>query len=114
MRREENERLVVVWSTWPDAASARAAARALVEARLAACGVVLPAVASVYRWKGVIEEAEEAVLLVKTRAGAAAAVTAAIERAHPYEVPAVLTLPIDSAAAAYGAWVLAETDPPAA
>jgi len=113
MAEASDDRLVLVWSTWPDAASARAAARALVEARLAACGVVVPAVASVYRWKGAIEEAEEAVLLLKTRAATAPAATAAIERVHPYEVPAVLTLPIE-AAAAYGAWVLAETDPPAA
>ncbi|NLH82093.1 MAG: divalent-cation tolerance protein CutA [Phyllobacteriaceae bacterium] len=107
-----DEPLVLIWSTWPDADTARRAARDLVEARLAACGVVLPAVASVYRWNGAIEEAEEAVLLVKTRAGAAAAATAAIERVHPYEVPAVLTLPIEAASAAYGAWVLTETDSP--
>lgn len=108
MERGEDT-VVMIWSTWPDATVARAAARALVEARLAACAVVLPGLASVYRWQGAIEEAEEVGLLVKTRSGLAAAATAAIEHDHPWEVPAVLTLTPTAASAAYGAWVIAET-----
>lgn len=105
-----DEAVVMIWSTWPDAATAKAAARALVEARLAACAVMLPGLASIYRWQGAVEEAEEVGLLVKTRSSLAATTAAAIEREHPWEVPAVLTLTPTAAAAAYGAWVLAETD----
>lgn len=110
---ETSEGLVAIWSTWPDAASARAAGRALVEARLAACAVVMPALASVYRWNGAIEEAEEVGLLVKTRRGARDAAMARIESDHPWDVPAVLALSVEAAARAYGDWVLAETTPPA-
>lgn len=112
MDGETPQGLVAIWSTWPDAASARAAARALVEARLVACAVVWPALASVYRWNGAVEEAEEAGLLVKTRAALRDAAMAAIERDHPYEVPAVLALSVEAAARAYGDWILAETAPP--
>ncbi len=110
---EGSDGLVAIWSTWPDAASARAAGRALVEARLAACAVVMPALASVYRWNDAIEEAEEVGLLVKTRRTARDAAIAAIERDHPYDVPAVLALAVEAAARAYADWVLAETAPPA-
>lgn len=106
---DDARRLVVIWSTFPDEASARAVARALVDARLAACVVLWPEVASVYRWNGAIEEGREVAILVKTRATRAEAVRAAIEAAHPYEVPAVLVLPVEAAARAYGDWVLAET-----
>jgi periplasmic divalent cation tolerance protein len=106
-----DDRPVVVWSTFPDAVAAGAAARRLVEARLAACVVILPAVRSVYRWKGAIEEAGEAGLLAKTRSGLAEAAMAAIAADHPYEVPALLVLSVEAASRAYGAWIVAETTP---
>ena len=101
--------LAVVYSTWPDRASAEAAARRLVEDRLASCVALLPGMQSTYRWQGAIETAEEVVMLAKTRGSRAEAVMAAITAVHPYEVPALLVLPVAAASAAYGAWVSAET-----
>ena len=46
---------------------AKTIGRALVEERLAACVNVVPGMVSVYRWEGALEEAEEAVLIAKTR-----------------------------------------------
>jgi len=102
---------VVVWSTFPDRASAEAAAGGLVDRRLAACVVLLPGAVSVYRWQGAVERAEEVVLLAKTRAALAGDVERALVAGHPYEVPAVLVLPVAAASAAYGAWIEAETAP---
>lgn len=101
--------LVMVWSTWPDAARADAAARILVERRLVACAVVLPGARSVYRWQGVVETAEEVVMWAKTRRALADAVVAAVVEAHPYDVPAVLVLPVEAAHPAYAVWVGDET-----
>ena len=101
--------LVVIWSTWPDVETAAAAARALVEARLAACVVRLPPVASIYRWAGAIEEGEEVALLAKTPARLAEAAIAALVARHPWKVPAVLALPVAAAFAPYLAWAEAET-----
>jgi periplasmic divalent cation tolerance protein len=108
-----DDRPVIVWSTFPDEPAARLAARRLVEARLAACVVILPAVRSVYRWNGAIEEAGETAILAKTRAGLAEAATAAIAADHPYEVPALLVLSVEAASRAYGAWIAEETRPAA-
>lgn len=105
----ETDGLVVVYSTFPDAASAERAAAGLVEARLAACVALLPGMVSIYRWQGAVERADEVILLAKTRAALAEAVLAAIAATHPYEVPALLVLPVASASAAYGAWIEAET-----
>ena len=71
--------VVVLLVTAPDAETGRRIARALVEERLAACVNVLPGVHSIYRWKGAVEEADEVMLVVKTRAERAAARAEAVE-----------------------------------
>lgn len=105
----DGDRFVVVWSTYPDPAAAESAARRLVDLHLAACVVILPKMISVYRWQGAVERADEAVLLAKTRGPLAEAVMAALAETHPYELPALLVLPIAAASAAYGAWIDSET-----
>lgn len=107
----EADRLVLVYSTYPGREAAEIAARDLVERRLAACVAMLPGMVSVYRWQGAVESADEVVLLAKTRADRAEAAVAALGATHPYEVPALLVLPIAAASLAYGAWITAETTP---
>ena len=68
------ERAVLVYTTWPSIVEAERAGRAIVEKRLAACVNILPGMISHYWWEGKIERAEEAVMLVKTRASLAEAV----------------------------------------
>ncbi len=107
------ERAVLVYTTWPSAADAEAGGRALVERKLAACVNVLPGMISHYRWEGKIERAEEAVMLVKTRASLAEAVSDAVKELHAYDTPAIMVMPIESVEQTYLAWLLAETDPAA-
>ena len=57
---------VILYTTWPDADTARACAGAAVEAGLAACANILAPMTSVYRWEGVLEEAAEVPALFKT------------------------------------------------
>ncbi|MGE0143848.1 MAG: divalent-cation tolerance protein CutA [Planctomycetota bacterium] len=84
-------------------------ARHLVELRLAACVQRIAPIRSTYRWEGQVEQADEALLLAKTAASCAAAVTAAIAARHPYAVPEILTLPVDAALPSYLRWVIEET-----
>ena len=102
--------LKIVYSTFPSVASAEAAARKLVKARLAACGNILPAMISVYEWQGAVERADEVVLLLKTSAEKAAALMEALQHDHPYEVPAILLLPVEEAVPVFAAWVAAQTE----
>jgi len=83
-------------------------AQALVEQRLAACVQILPAT-SIYRWKGQVEQAEEYVLHIKTRAGHADSVEACVRRLHSYELPELLMMPIAGGSADYIEWMRAET-----
>jgi periplasmic divalent cation tolerance protein len=98
----------LVLTTLPDRDAALAMARALVEARLAACVQVVDGLTSVYRWEGRLEENAECQLTAKTTPGLAAALAARIREVHPYQVPEVLVLDAE-ASEAYGAWVRKET-----
>ena len=62
------EQALLVITNLADMASAQTLARALVERRLAACVNVLPAVQSIYRWNGAVEEAAEVTLLIDREA----------------------------------------------
>ena len=57
---------VIVFCTFANDQDALRIAGALVEARLAACVNLLPAIRSIYRWKGEIEHADEVPVLIKT------------------------------------------------
>ncbi len=62
------ERAVLLYTTWPSIVEAEQAGREIVSRRLAACVNVLPGMISHYRWQGVIERADEVVMMIKTRA----------------------------------------------
>lgn len=100
---------LLVLTQMPDRASAEVLARALIEARLAACVSIGATVSSLYHWRGQIETAEEVPVVVKTRAELYAAVEAAIRDRHPYEVPEILALPVAAGLPTYVAWIDQET-----
>lgn len=86
-------------------------ARELVERRLAACVQVVGPIASVYRWQGKIENAEEWQCWAKSRADLYAAIEQAIRRLHPYEVPEILAIPVLAGSPDYLKWLDDEVKP---
>jgi periplasmic divalent cation tolerance protein len=103
------ERAVIVYTTWPSIVEAEKAGRAMVERRLAACVNILPGTISHYWWHGKIERAEEAVMIVKTRASLAEPVRLAVREMHSYTTPAVIVVPVEAADPDYQAWIVQET-----
>jgi periplasmic divalent cation tolerance protein len=89
--------------------SARALARALVEARLAASVNIAPGIASFYWWQGAVREGAEALLLAKTRTDLVDQVIEFVKAGHPYDCPAVFALPIAAGNPDYLAWIGEET-----
>ena len=78
--------------------------RTLVDERLAACANVLPAMVSVYRWKGSVEQEKEHQVIIKTSSDRLPALETRVRQIHPYELPEFLVLDA-SGGAAYLAWV---------
>lgn len=88
--------------------------RTLVERRLVACGTLLPASRSIYRWEGAIIDAAEVVVLLKTHAAHVPALKAAFGELHPYSVPELLVVPVQDGLDRYLAWIGEETRAPTA
>jgi len=105
---------ILVLTQSPDRATAEVLARALVEARLAACVSIGTTVESLYHWRGKIEMAQEVPVAIKTCADVYPAVEAAIRARHPYELPEIIAVPFCHGLSSYLAWIDAETRPAAA
>ena len=105
------EPLMLVLTNLPDREAARKLAESLVGAGLAACVNVMSECTSIYRWEGAVETASEVPVLIKTRAALYPNVEAFIRAHHPYQLPEVIALPLNTGLASYLAWVAAETRP---
>jgi periplasmic divalent cation tolerance protein len=103
--------LCVVLGTVPDAEVGRRLARTLLDEGLIACANVVPAVVSLYRWEGEVQEEGETLLLLKSRMELVPRLLERIPELHPYELPEVLALPVAGGLPAYCRWVLDETEP---
>lgn len=102
------ESLLLVFCTFPDVTSARQIGTALVERQLAACVNLLPAVESIYRWRGTVETAAETLAIFKTTSAEFPTFQQALGEMHPYEVPEIVALAPEKVAAPYREWVCAE------
>jgi periplasmic divalent cation tolerance protein len=102
--------VVVVLTTVADDEDAETLARQLVEQRLAACVNLLPAMISLYHWKGRIEKDGERQMLIKTTKHMLGALQARLKELHRYELPEFLVLSAE-ASVDYLAWVNREVEP---
>jgi periplasmic divalent cation tolerance protein len=96
-------------TTLPDQDSARALARQLVEARLAACVNILSPCQSIYRWQGALNEDGEIPVIIKTTAAHYDRIERFVRDKHPYELPELVAIDITHGLPEYLAWVTAET-----
>lgn len=97
-----------IYITTKDEEEARKIGKTLVEEKLAACVNIHP-IKSIYRWGGGIEEEEETALLVKTKAELADEVIERVKELHSYEVPCIVSLPIEKGNPAYLEWIKEST-----
>lgn len=103
-----DKRIVLV--TCASTKEATRIARAAVERRLAACGNIFSGpVESIYRWKGKVEQAREALLILKTTRKRFSQLQAAIRQLHSYEVPEIIALPIAEGFPGYLKWITDST-----
>ena len=100
---------LLVFTTLPSADKAAELAKLLVQERLVACANLLPAIRSIYRWQGEMHDENEVLVLLKTRAEHLERLKLRILEVHPYEVPEVLAIPVESGYQPYLDWLAGET-----
>ena len=101
--------LVLVYTTFESIEHAKTVGRALIEARLAACMNIIPAMTAIYEWQGEIQECAESIMVIKTRRGNQAEVLKRTKELHPYETPALIVLDPAHADEDFASWIAEQT-----
>lgn len=105
----ESKKLAVL-TTCGSMEEAERVARHLLTRRVAACVNIVPGVRSLYWWKDELEEAQEFLLIAKTRPDRLAELEAELKAVHSYTTPEVIALPVEQGSAEYLAWLDRELD----
>ncbi len=96
---------IIVFITAPNKNDAAMIARALVEAKLAACVNIVDNVRSIYTWQGKVEDDSEVLMTVKTKRELFNALANKVKELHPYDVPEIIALPIVDGSEDYIQWI---------
>jgi len=104
-----DEQLSIVLVTAPSQEVAIQLAHSLVSGRLAACVSMVPRVVSIYAWEGKLEQAEEVLMLIKTRRSRYTEIEQHIRSHHPYDTPEIVEIQADQVTQKYLQWVMRET-----
>lgn len=80
----------LIWCPFPDEASARSVASAMIERHLIACANMMPGMTSLFVWQGARDAASECGTLLKTSARRLDEAMTVLAALHPYDTPAIL------------------------
>jgi periplasmic divalent cation tolerance protein len=105
----ENDKPVLIYSTFPSATEAERVGSALVDQGLAACVNIFPGMTAIYVWEGKHQRESEAAMLIKTRTELASRVIAEARKLHPYSNPALVILPIEGGSEDFLRWIAEQT-----
>ena len=106
---DENDKSVLIYSTFPSAAEAERIGGALVDRGLAACVNIFPGMTAIYVWEGKRQREAEAAMIIKTRAELADTVVAEARKLHPYTNPALVILPVAGGSEDFLRWIREQT-----
>ena len=99
---------IIIVSTYPDKKSISKVAKELVKNKIVAC-VNITKISSVYSWEGKIENASEYLALFKTTSKNKKILKEKIKSTHPYDVPEIAELPVNSINKSYLSWLMDST-----
>lgn len=114
MEDQMEEDFIQVFTTTEKKEDAERIAKALIDAKLAACVQIMGPIESTYRWKGKIEKSAEWFCFIKSTKNLYPDLESAIKKQHPYEVPEIIAVPVSGGSADYLNWLkgqVKEQDP---
>lgn len=98
-----------VYITCNTPAEADSIGEVLVGKRLAACVNIIDGMRSMYWWEGKVEKNEETVLIAKTQTSMVEDLTEAVKAHHGYDIPCIVSMPIEGGNADFLNWIREET-----
>jgi len=96
---------VVILVTAKDKKEALKMANGLIKAKLAACVNIIDKISSIFFWAGKIDQAQESLLVIKSKKEKLIKIIKLIKSLHSYEVPEIIALPIIAADKPYLRWI---------
>lgn len=96
---------IVIFVTAANKKEADRIAAVLLKEKLAACINIIGGVNSLFWWQGEIDNAKEALLIIKTRKGLINKLIKKVKSLHSYEVPEIIALPIIAGNKKYLDWI---------
>ncbi|MBW2610514.1 MAG: divalent-cation tolerance protein CutA [Deltaproteobacteria bacterium] len=96
---------IQVFTTTEKKEDVKRLAREVVGKRLAACAQIVGPITSMFWWEENIDEAEEWLLIMKTRDDLYGDLEKAIQEIHPYAVPEILAIPVIAGSQSYLDWL---------
>ncbi len=100
---------VLVYITTKDLEEAKKIAKALVEEKVVACANIIPKIESSFRWKGEMETQGETAIIAKTKKELSEKVIERVKEIHSYEIPCIITIPIEGGNPDFLKWIEEET-----
>ncbi len=92
-----------------DEKEAERVATSLVEKNLVACANVMSGVKSFFRWEGEVQSKKEFLVVGKTRTSLIEDLVQEVKNVHSYDVPCVITWPIEKGNPDFLRWIDSET-----
>ena len=96
---------ILVYVTHCDVDEAKTLARELVSQKLVACANVIPMGTSIYSWQGEVKEELECTMILKTHSSMFHEVEKYVSDNHPYDNPAIISVPIHQMPEKYEQWI---------
>jgi periplasmic divalent cation tolerance protein len=96
---------IVIFVTAANKKEAKKIAQSLLKQKLAACVNIAGKIDSFFWWKGSPDKASEVLLLIKSRKDKFKQIVRAVRKAHSYQVPEIIALPIIAGDKEYLRWI---------
>jgi len=96
---------IVIFITCAKPAEAKKIAFALLKNKLVACVNVVDRVKSFFWWEGKIDQAQEILLIVKSKKSKLTRIIQLVKSLHSYQVPEIITLAVNGGNKAYLEWI---------
>ena len=101
---------MLLYGTAPSEDVACEIANTLVAAGCAACVNIIPAMKSVYCWKGEVQLESECAMIIKTASSQVSRLVETFVQCHPYDVPAIVALPVAAGHPDFLEWIRDQTE----
>ena len=100
---------VIIVSTFPSKQSVMGIANKLVKKKLVAC-VNMTKISSVYTWKGKVQNQNEYLAFFKTTKKNQSTLKKELKKLHPYDVPEIAEINVESVNQPYMKWLVDSTN----